>query len=125
MIWKRIVIYFRPYCPALLYSQCKYDTMILHRFIHNPNPIAFNLSFRRFSLLQTRNVSRIHVQRAVRAEQERQRAVVLHLLRFNAERRERFAELQDEPSAGAAALCQLILQRVPRRPPQQKRSEML
>lgn len=104
--------------------------MILHQHmivmhIHYPNPIAFNLSFRRFCLLQTWNISHVHIQRALRAEQEHQRSVVLHLLRFNAERRERFAELQDKPSTGAAALRQLILQRVPRRPAQQKRSETL
>lgn len=104
--------------------------MILHQHmivmhIHFPNPVEFNLSFRCFCLLQTWNVSHVHIQRALRAEQEHQRSVVLHLLRFNTERRERFAELQDEPSAGAAALRQLILQRVPRRPAQQKRSETL
>lgn len=71
--------------------------------------------------LQVGDLRQLHLQGAVRAEQEQQRSAVLHLLGHDAERRERLPELQDQPESGRAVLRQLVLQRAPRPAHQQAR----
>lgn len=63
--------------------------------------------------LQVGDVRQLHLQGAARVSQEQQRRAVLHLLRRDAERRERLPELQDQPESGSAVLRQLLPQRVP------------
>lgn len=73
------------------------------------------------SQLQTGNLRQLHLQGAVRADQEQQRRSFLHLYRRGPERRERVTELQDVPESSRAVLRQLVPQRVPRSAHQQTR----
>ena len=75
--------------------------------------VAVFSSSRGVGQLQVGHLRQLHLQGAVRAEQEQQRSAVLHLLGHDAERRERLPELQDQPESGRAVLRQLVLQRAP------------
>lgn len=80
---------------------------------------------RGFCVFPTRHLGDVHIQGAVRAEQKRQRDVLLYLLRPDAERREHIFELSHQPGASHSPSCQLVLQRIPRHLPEQERCEIL
>lgn len=77
------------------------------------NTLTLTVTFRGFSELQVDHVRHLHLQGALRAEQEQQRAVVLHLLRHDAERGKHLTELQDKPESRSASPGRLLLQGIP------------
>lgn len=71
--------------------------------IHRLNQSDLYLS-RGLGQLQVHHVRHLHIQGALRSEQEQQQRGIFHLLRHDAERREHLAELQDEAESCPAAL---------------------
>lgn len=83
------------------------------QFFSDSLTLTVTVTFRGFGQLQVHHLRHLHLQGALRAEQEQQCPVVLHLLRHDAERRKHLTELQDEPESCSASLGRLLLQGIP------------